>query len=106
MTKNKESSKLRKILEKEERESRAEDILKKIRQRETDDEEKRKTSEKFVEQFTKENGPIKYFRDQWFGTKVWRDAYDEGYNQAQWESEDEHKDLIYKLVKKLTHGQS
>jgi hypothetical protein len=106
MTKNNTSSKLKKIIEKEEKESRAQSILEKIRQQTTEDEEKRKISEKFVEQFTKENGPIKYFRDQWFGTKVWRDAESEGYKQAQWESEDEHKDLIYKLVKKLTHGQS
>ena len=109
MTKNKQSGKLKRILrsmEEEETVSPAQSILKKIREREAEDDEKRKVSEKFVEEFTKENGPIKYFRDQWMGTKVWREAYDEGYQQAQWESEEEHKDLIYGLVRKLVRGNS
>lgn len=104
MTKNKESGKLKRILkdmEQEETVSPAQTILKKIREREAEDEEKRKVSEKFVEEFTKENGPIKYFKDQWMNTPVWRDSYQEGYEQAQWESEEEHKDLIYGLVRKL-----
>lgn len=105
MTKNKEAGKLKRILkdmEQEETVSPAQTILKKIREQEAEDEEKRKVSEKFVEEFVKENGPMKYFRDQWMGTKVWREAYDEGYQQAQWESEEEHKDIIYSLVLKLT----
>ncbi len=107
MTTNKESKKLRKILtdmdqaEKQQEKSPAGDILKKIKQREAEEDEKRKVSEKFIDEFVKENGQIKYFRDQWFGTKVWREAYDEGYQQAQWETEEEHKDMIYKLVQKL-----
>lgn len=107
MTTNKESKKLRKILtdmgqeEKPKQKSRAGDILEKIKQREAADEEKRKVSEKFIDEFVKDNGKITYFKDQWFGTKVWRDAYDEGYQQAQWETEEEHKDMIYKLVQKL-----
>jgi uncharacterized protein (DUF2164 family) len=109
MTKNKESAKLKRILTamgKEETASPATSILKKIKEREAEDAVKRKEAEKFVEQFTKENGPIKYFQDQWVGTKIWTDAYNEGHKEAEWESEDEHKDIIYKLVKKLTHGQS
>jgi hypothetical protein len=101
MTKNKESSKLRKILtemDKEETVSPAKSILKRIQEREAEDEVKRKVAEQFVEQFTKENGPIKYFQDQWVGTKPWRDAYDKGYQQAQWELEEEHKDIIYKMT--------
>ena len=108
MTKNKDSGKLRRILqdmEQEETVSPAQTIFKKIREREAEDDEKRKVSEKFVEEFTKENGPIKYFRDQWMGTKVWADAHDEGYQQAQWESEEEHKELIYTLVKRLVKHQ-
>lgn len=108
MTKNKDSGKLRRILqdmEQEETVSPAQTIFKKIREREAEDDEKRKVSEKFVEEFTKENGSIKYFRDQWMGTKPWRDAYDEGYQQAQWESEEEHKELIYTLVKRLVKHQ-
>ena len=103
MTKNNTSSKLRKIVEKEEKESRAEDILKKIRSRQDPNyEADRKKSEKFVAEYIKTEGKIRYFREDWYGTKVWRDAYDEGYEEARWETEDEHKDIIYKLVKKLT----
>ena len=85
-------------MEKEETVNPAESILKHIRKREEEDEVKRKKAEKFVEEFTKENGPIKYFKDQWEGTKVWRDAYNEGYQQALWESKEEHRSAIYKMT--------
>lgn len=91
--------KLKKILkDMDEKPSAAETILEKIKKKETEDKESREISEKFVEEFTKENGKIKYFRDQWFGTKVWCEAYDEGYEQGLWEAEEEHKEIIYKMV--------
>ena len=109
MIKTKTPGKLKKILKDLEQEevkeqSPAESILKKIREREEADKEKRAVAEKFVDDFTKQNGPIKYFPDQWSGSPPWRDGYDEGYQQAQWESEEEHKDLIYALVKRLTRA--
>ena len=101
MTKNNTSSKLRKIVEKDS--TPAEDILRKIRaSQDPKYEADRKKSQKFVEEYIKNEGKIRYFREDWRGTKVWEDAHDEGYGRALWESEDEHKDLIYKLVKKLT----
>lgn len=92
-------TKLKEVLEELDSEkSAAPDILKKIKQRQEEEDKKRAISEKFVEEFTKENGPIKYFRDQWFGTKVWREAYNEGMDHGKYESEEEHKEIIYKLV--------
>jgi hypothetical protein len=101
MTKNNTSSKLKKIVEKDS--TPAEDILRKIRANQDPKyEADRKKSQKFVEEYIKNEGKIRYFREDWRGTKVWEEAHDEGYGRALWESEDEHKDIIYKLVKKLT----
>jgi hypothetical protein len=103
MTKNKESAKLRAILE-ENSNSNAEDILKRIRDKAdptyTAD---RKKSQKFVAEYIKDNGKLKYFKEDWYGTRVWTDAFDSGYSQATYELEEHYQKIILTLVNKLTN---
>ena len=103
MTKNKESAKLRAILE-ENSNSNAEDILKRIRDKAdptyTAD---RKKSQKFVAEYIKDNGKLKYFKEDWYGTRVWKDAFDDGYSQATYELEEHYQKIILTLVNKLTN---
>ena len=102
MTKNKESAKLRAMLE-DNSNSNAEDILKRIRSKAnptyTAD---RKKSQKFVEEYILNHGKLKYFKEDWYGTKVWKDAFDSGYEQAQYELEEHYQKIILNLVTKLT----
>jgi hypothetical protein len=81
----------------------AEDILKKIRDK-TDPTYKadRKKSQKFVEEYIKDNGKLKYFKEDWYGTRVWKDAFDDGYSQAAYELEEHYQKIILNLVTKLT----
>ncbi len=97
-----ESAKLRAILEGTAN-SGAEDILKKIR--DTNDPTytaDRKKSQKFVEEYIKGNGKLRYFKEDWRGTKVWKDAFDDGYDQATYELEEHYQKIIMNLVTKLT----
>jgi len=102
MTKNKESAKLRAILE-DNSNSNAEGILKRIRDKAdptyTAD---RKKSQKFVAEYIKDNGKIKYFKEDWYGTKIYQDSFDDGYSQATYELEEHYQKIILKLVTKLT----
>jgi hypothetical protein len=96
------SASLRAILEGNSN-NNAEDILKKIRDKNdptyTAD---RKKNQKFVEEYVKGNGKLKYFKEDWHGTRVWKDAFDDGYSQATYELEEHYQKVIMNLVNKLT----